>query len=81
MTSEPDEVKVFETFLGHNYPKFMKSFHEWIEEEGPREPDRIGVERINDVFQELFTNVIDQAAINFVADTKEDFNFVVDYIF
>jgi hypothetical protein len=79
-TTEKPQIDVFKSFLGHNYPIFMQSFTEW-EDMMQISADSITLVKVNEEFKELYTNIEDKDSILFIADTKEDFNYVVDYIF
>lgn len=58
-TCDDEQIKVFETFLSHNYPKFMQSFYEW-EDMMQISEESISLMKVNELFKELFTNVTEE---------------------
>ena len=34
LASQSSEIKIFHAFLSHNYPKFMRNYHSWLQSNG-----------------------------------------------
>jgi hypothetical protein len=75
MTCEPSLIRVFEAFLGHNYPQFMQNYETWKSQLNSfTEEEQIDFEKTNDSFRCLYA----ETAFPIEADIMQDLNFVVD---
>ena len=79
-TGNEDKVKIYKGFLSHNYPLFMESYLQWLEVT-KFDPASLTLLNIRAIFEELFNNTEESDEIRFTADTKQDYNYIVDYIF
>lgn len=79
LTSGEKEVRVFYTFLQHNYEKFMESYFEW-EKTLDIEEYTLNITKTTTHFNGLFGPPKERTAY-YKADTEIDFNYMVDYIF
>lgn len=50
LTSDKKEIKNFEVFLLHNYPKLMESYYEW-EELTSINDESLNLENLHKIFQ------------------------------
>lgn len=74
-----ESIRVFELFLSHNNPQFMQVFYQW-DLETQLELQEISMVKVNEEFKALYMTS-EAESDYFIADTKEDFNFIIDYIF
>lgn len=80
LSLEKDDTLVFSTFLAHNYPKFIQSYLEWDEDHNLFSDGLLDIARLNAEFLELY-DTPEAGSLYHIADTTQDYNFIVDYIF
>ena len=57
MTCEPPQIRIFEAFLGHNYPQFMINYETWKSQLNSfTEEEKTDFEKINDSFRSLYAD-------------------------
>lgn len=57
MTCEPSLIRIFEAFLGHNYPRFMINYETWKSQLNSfTEEEQIDFEKTNDSFRCLYAD-------------------------
>lgn len=79
LTSEEDDIKVYEVFLAHNYPRFMGNYYLW-EECTLIQDENINHSNLLKKFNALYGHIYTCQA-HHIADVEKDYNFLVDYIF